>query len=974
MASKMTVGAFAPEAAFLPSLARLWLAEGGGHEGLIILPSRRAVQGLAAAFLQENGGKTLLLPRIVALGNVDEAGLLLTAGVALPPAMASMRRQALLARLILQKPKEDGAPQRLPAAWALASEFATLLDEADHAEMDLAATLPHLVPEDFAVHWQKTLAFLSIVTHAWPQILAADGVMNPAHRLAQLITAQAQVWAQTPPEGKVWMVAAEGTPAIAVMAKNVASLPQGRLIVPGFDPHLDDDSWAALPDSHAQSGTAHLLAAMGVRRAEVALLPAVPSAVPKGRSAMLSRALLPAASLGAWQHPQVLNIDGLSVLETGDEAQNALAIAMILRDALQIPGQSAALVTPDRALAVRVGAALKRFGITADDSAGEPLATTAPAVFLRLLARAARENYAPVPLLALLKHPLAAGDLQPQDFRNDARRLERRVLRGARPPEGLAALRYSLTAEHLAEQDFLTRLELMLAPLALPKTLPPVQALTALIQAAEALAKTPEQSGATRLWQGVAGAALSSVLSESLQALADMPDIAATDLPELLDVLIGGQVVRKPRAKDGHPRIAIWGIQEAALQSVDVMVLGGLVEGVWPAPEDPGPWLSRPMRRQAGLPNPELKIGQSAHGFFSLVSACKQVVLAVPKRRERAPTVPARWLTRLNAMLAGQKQELPAHEAGVWVRQIDLPAVRVRRPKPRPLPPASKRPKVYSISDIATLITDPYAIYARKVLNLVKLDGLDEESDASQFGEIVHDGLAKFFAENAVDAVDAKQRLCTALEVAMQKTRPRAALAQWWRARLERIAIWLLEAEHERIEANGAPTQRALECKGTWHLPDGFVINGRADRLERDQDGEIRIIDYKTGAPPSAKAVKAGTAPQLPLEAVMAEQGCFGKDFAVQVKALLYVQLSGRAAAGNEKPLFWKKPDALRGVITQAAAQVPALLQRFADPAVPFLTAPHPDRDNKYDDYAGISRRAEWGGEEDENGTDDDSD
>lgn len=314
------------------------------------------------------------------------------------------------------------------------------------------------------------------------------------------------------------------------------------------------------------------------------------------------------------------------------------------------------------------------------------------------------------------------------------------------------------------------------------------------------------------------------------------------------------------------------------------------------------------------------------------------------------------------------------HEAGLWVRQIDLPIARLRRPKPRPLPPAGKRPKVYSISDIATLITDPYAIYARKVLNLVKLDGLDEESDASQFGEIVHDGLARFFAESSVEAVDAKQRLCTALDVAMQKTRPRAALAQWWSARLERIATWLLEAERERIAANGAPLHRALECKGAWHLPDGFVINGRADRLECDPDGEVRVIDYKTGMPPSEAAVKAGTAPQLPLEAVMAEQGCFGEAFAAKVKALLYVRLSGRAVAGDEKPLFENKPDDLHEVLAQAATQVPALLKRFAAPSVPFLTAPHPKRDNKYDDYAGLSRRAEWGGDDDETGTDNDSD
>ena len=961
------IGAFAPEAAFLPALARLWLAEGGGHEGLIILPSRRAAQALAGAFLEANEGKALLLPRIVALGNIDEAGLLLSAGFSLPPAMAPARRQALLARLILQKPQESGAPQKLPAAWALAAEFATLLDEADHAGVDLAATLPSLVPEDFAAHWQKILEFLTIVTHAWPEILEAEGVMNPARRLAALIEAQARAWGENPPPGPLWMVAAEGTPAIARMAEMVAKLPQGRLILPGFDPHMNEAAWDGVEDAHAQGGIARLLADIGARRDEVEALPAPQSAVPHGRSALLSRALLPAAALADWQNPAELDLTGLSRLETGDEAQNALAIAMILREALQTPGQSAALVTPDRALAARVGAALKRFGIAADDSAGEPLAATPPAVFLRLLARAAREDYAPLPLLALLKHPLATGNMNPQAFRDMARRLEKHALRGPRPPPGLEGLRFRLKDEHQAERDFLTRLEAMLSPLALPVAVAPVAALTALIQAGESLAATPDEPGPARLWVGEAGNALSALLAESLTALEDMPDIAPSDLPDLLDALIAGQVVRRPRAKDGHPRIAIWGIQEAALQSVDVAVLGGLVEGVWPAPEEPGPWLSRPMRKQAGLPSTELKIGQAAHGFFALASACPRVVLAAPKRRERAPAVPARWLTRLAAMLAGQGLDLPAHEAGLWAGQLDLPVKRVQRPRPRPMPPAQNRPRVYSISDIATLMADPYAIYARKILKLLPLDPLDEESDASQFGDVVHAGLAKFFAGGDVMAPDAPLRLRNALEVAMREARPREALAQWWGARLERIADWLVEAERARVAESGMPVARALELKGEWKIPGDFLLKGRADRIERDADGGVRIIDYKTGGVPSEKKVKAGTAPQLPLEAVMAEIGAFGGDFTAEVKALIYVALSGRAAAGAETAIL-KKPEELREVIDRAAG-LPALLEKFADPATPFLASPHPGRENRFDDYAGISRRAEWGGE-DENVSD----
>lgn len=960
------IGAFAPEAAFLPALARLWQGEGGGHDGLIILPSRRAAQALGGAFLQANAEKALLLPRIIALGNIDEAGLLLSAGVSLPPAMEPLRRQALLARLIMQKPQESGAPQRLPAAWTLASAFTTLLDEADHAAVNLATALPKLAPEDFSEHWQKTLAFLSIVTDVWPKVLAAEGVMNPAKRLAMLIEAQAKAWAESPPPGKVWMIAAEGTPAIAQMARVISRLPEGRLILPGFDPNLDEESWRATAESHAQNGMARLLADIDARREDVTILSASTARVPTGRSVLLSRALLPASSLAAWQHRADLNLDGLTQLETGDEAQNALAIAMLLRDALEVPGKSVALVTPDRALAARVAAALKRFGIIADDSAGDPLTATPPAVFMRLLAQAAREDYAPFPLLALLKHPLTAGGMSPGAFRDRARHLELSALRGPRPPAGLAGLRLRLEEKSDSDLEFLAHLESLLAPLVLPEMVAPAAALTSLIQAAEMLAATADEAGAALLWSGEAGAALSSLLSGSLAALTDMPMMSPADLPDLLDALIGGQVIRKPRTKDGHPRIAIWGLQEAALQTVDLVVLGGLVEGVWPSPEEPGPWLSRPMRRQAGLPSPELKIGQAAHAFFSLACACPQVVLATPKRRERAPSVPARWLTRLTAMLAGQGLKLPEHEAAGWAAQLDLPTSRVRRQKPRPKPPAEKRPRVYSISDIATLMADPYAIYARKILRLAKLEPLDAESDASRFGDIVHTGLARFFTGSDISQPDALPRLIHALEQAMQETHPRAALAQWWQARLERIAVWILQAERERVAQNGAPAARALECKGELSIAEGFVLKGRADRLERDKDGLVRVVDYKTGSVPSEKKVKAGTAPQLPLEAVMAENGAFGEEFKAAVKELLYVTLSGRTKGGNEK-LILSKADELREVIDRAGESLPPLLKKYADPEVAFLASPHPARDNQYDDYAGISRRAEWEGEGDQN-------
>ncbi len=552
----MNVGAFSPEAALLPSLAKLWLGQGGtSSDGLIILPSRRAAQALAGAFLEQNEGRALLLPRIIALGAIDEAGLSLSGALDLPPAIAPMSRQAVLAKLILRLNGANGAPVKLHAAWALAADLGALLDDADYAEVNLGETLPGVVAAELASHWQTTLDFLKIITENWPHILAGMGRVNPAARQIALIDAQNKAWGQNPPAYRVWMVAAEGNPAICRLARTVAGLRQGLLLLPGYDFALPDTAWETLDDSHAQGGIARLLGAIGARRDEILHLAAPASRVPQGRSKLLSCALLPAASLGTWQQAGGFDTAGLLKLEAPDEAANATAIAMILREALEVPGRTAALITPDRGLALRVAAALKRFGITADDSAGEPLEQTPPAVFLRLLARAVVTDFSPLPLLALLKHPLTAAGLPPEMCRDHARRLEVFALRGPRPGPGFDDIKFRLNKEkHPEETVFLERLEDMVRPAILPVQLNPAEALRILLAAGEKLAATPEEPGAARLWSGEAGLALSEHLLEALAVLEDMPDIEGKDLADLLDAVIAGAVVRRPRTKDGHPR------------------------------------------------------------------------------------------------------------------------------------------------------------------------------------------------------------------------------------------------------------------------------------------------------------------------------------------------------------------------------------------------------------------------------------
>jgi ATP-dependent helicase/nuclease subunit B len=964
------LAAFPAAAAFLAALAHAWLAQPGDPaEGLIILPNRRAARALAAAFLPANHGKALLLPRIIAPGAIDEAGLALTGALSLPPAVPVLLRQSAIARLILAMNGANGAPRKLPGAWRLAADLAALLDEADEAEIDLAETLPNVVGAELAEHWQTTLKFLEIVTHVWPARLAELGMMNPAARQSALIDAQAEAWAARPPAARIWLVTAGANPALTRLAAVVAGLPNGAVILPGHDWNLNEAAWDQLDESHPAAGILHLLTALGASREEITLWPAPGNTAP-GRVNLLSQALLPAGALESWQSQSAFDLSGIHRLSAADEQQEATAIAMALRDALETPGATTALITPDRGLATRVAATLKRFGITADDSAGENLTDTPPAIFLRLLSRAAAAEFAPLPLLALLKHPLTAAGEKPEHCRAQARALDRRGLRGPRPSPGFAGIKFNLEKPGTeALKGFVVRLELRLRPIAgLPVAIGPADALQALITAAEAMAATADSPGAARLWSGEAGAALAALLAEALPVLDAQPAIAPADLPDLLDALLEGHVIRRPRSKDGHPRIAIWGVQEAMLQTVDTAILGGLVEGVWPSLPEPGPWLSRPMRKAAGLPSPERQIGAAAHEFFALGSGCKTVIFSAPTRRDRAPAVPARWLTRLDALLAATGQSLDPHPAAAWAAQLDTPALRIQRPKPAPRPASHLRPTTLSISDIATLIADPYAIYARHILRISQLDPLDEESDPSLFGNIVHKGLQNFFAVGRnFDAPDAAAELTLALQIAMRGERPRAALENWWAARLERIAGWIIDAERER-RINNPPVAMALEIEGILPVAGGFTLKGRADRIEKRADGSVFIMDYKTGAPPDEKKVESGAAPQLPLEAVMAQAGAFGAALQGPVTELGFWKLSGRNTNGEDRPLFAKDPARLRQVIDTAAEKLPALFQKFALETTPYLARPHPSRSTYDDPYHGVSRRGEWGGEGSDDG------
>jgi ATP-dependent helicase/nuclease subunit B len=959
----------------------------------ILLPTRRAARALSEAFLRASAGHALLLPRLVPVGDVDTEELAFLAGEGdgldgfdTPPPVPELQRQLALTRLVLAFGKaRGGGPVTAGQAAPLARELARFLDEVETAGSDFAG-LAQLVPAEHARHWQEVLAFLAIVTEHWPRYLAELGCLDPAERRNRVLAAQAQAWRRQPPRHPVIAAGLTGgVAAVAELVAVVAALPQGSVVLPGLDREADDASWQAIAadPAHPQHLLARLLARLEVAPAAVREWPyRPPQPSPargegevgrEARRRLVVEAMRPAAESHRWRSLAGVDasaLDGMMRLDCAGPQEEAAVIALLLRQALEESGKTAALITSDRGLARRVAAELGRWQIEIDDSAGVPLNKTPPGVFLRLLLDLADQDLAPVPLLAALKHPLAAGGRAPDEFRARLRQLEIAALRGPRPAPGFAGLAAAL-GDDPALQAFIGRLSAALAPLLAALAAPAVplgDLAAAHVAAAEALAASDGESGPERLWREPAGEAGAEFFAELLRAASSVEPLAGRDYPALFEALIAGPVVRPRFGR--HPRLAIWGLLEARLQQADLVILGGLNEGVWPPEVDSDPWLSRPMRTKFGLPPPERRIGAAAHDFVQALGA-RSVVLTRASRVEGAPTVPSRWLSRLDTVLraAGLDGKLAAKpEPLAWQALLDRPdAWRATLP-PEPRPPVAVRPRRLSVTQVETWMRDPYALYAREVLGLRALDPIDADPGAAERGRFIHDALDKFVrAFPGALPDDAERALLAHGIAAFGDALARPGVRAFWWPRFERIARWFLAEERVR-RRDLVQSHSEIAGRLAFAGPHGgFALVAKVDRLDRRRAGGLVLIDYKTGGVPLPKEVLQGFAPQLPLEAAIAEAGGFPGVAAAPVAELVYWRLSGGDPPGEAKAVA-QDAAAARPLIDDALHGLRRLIALFDDPATPYRSRPRPDKAPRYSDYEHLARVKEWSvsGEEEE--------
>lgn len=995
MAANPNVFFIPAEVSFVDALAQGILHRYGGDplslpRARILLPTRRGTRALQEAFLRASGGRSMILPAIQAIGDPDEEEVLL-GGVTsqaesqglLPPAIPPLRRLMLLSELVTQWQKTAAAQGYSdPAnAFYLALELGRLIDQVQTEGCNFD-DLEKLVPEDFAAHWQVTVRFLDIVTTHWPRILDDHGFMDAAERRNVLLGRLAELWRQAPPAGPVIAAGSTGSiPATAELLKTIAHLPNGSVVLPGLDVEMDEDSWAQLGPTHPQFGMAQLLGHMQIDYAEVKPWPHIPlpSASASARRRLINESMRPAQTTGVWQQRKIPAEDalkGLTRIDAPTLQAEAGAIALIMRQTLETPGKTAALVTADRRLARHVTAQMKRWDITLDDSAGQPLAKQPTGSFMRLVAHMLAEKAAPIPLLSVLKHSHCAAQMEPAALRRTVAALERSALRGARPAPGFDGLINVLSDGVLSDgalsdsgadkelTSFIKRLKgwsAEFSKLMSQANAPLGKLLKAHIALCEELAATKDiaqdKSGAERLWTGESGEATANFLTAFLEAAEGRSPIAGGAYASLFEAALGGEVVRS--RWNTHPRLFIWGPLEARLQHVDVMILGGLNEGVWPPDPGTDPWMSRPMKTKLGLSLPERRIGLSAHDFVQ--AACAgEVILTRAERVDGTPTLPARWLLRLESLSGGlEKVQTPYTK---WAAALDRPDAVKPCDAPAPTPPVSARPRRLSVTEVETWMRDPYALYARKILGLRALDPIDEDPSAREYGTFVHQALEGFvdrFGAGVPD--DGFDQLRTLGEDAFKAFLHRPTVRAFWWPRFLQIAQWFLAAQSARA---GTAQPAGVEITGEMNIPgkEGpFTLRAKADRIDALSGGGFEIIDYKTGVIPRVRRISAGYAPQLPLEAAILQAGGFETIPDGTVTELSYWALKGGATGSRIAPVsHMKGAPAMDELISDAAAGLERIVAAFDKAETPYRSHPNPVEAG-WGDYDHLARTDEWG-------------
>ena len=885
----------------------------------------------------------------------------------IPPAIPGLRRKlqltVLIARLLDQLP--DLAPRSAVAD--LADSLSGLLGEM-HVEGVSPKTVSGLDVSDFSAHWERTRAFLEIVTPFYFNTETPDAE-GRQRRLAEHL---ANLWRAAPLQSPIIVAGSTGSRGTtALFMEAVTRLPQGAVVLPGVDPFMPRAVWDRLDDAmtaedHPQFRFRRFADRVGLHPADIP--PWTHDAPPNpARNQVLSLALRPAPVTDQWlvegqalpDLPEAMQ--EISLIEAPSPRQEALALAFILRDAAET-GRTAALISPDRVLTRQVSAALARWGIVPDDSAGIPLNQSAPGRFLRQIARLFCQRVSSDLFLGLLKHPLTASAMARGEHLLLARNLELKLRReGPVFPEGADLVAWGAAQKDETALGWATSLAGVVDCLNAPGRLSLTEHVSRLRSTAERLARGPAFDGTGAIWEKAAG-------EEALRFITDLEaeaghggDMTSGEFRDLFDDLISAREVRESIL--AHPTISIWGTIEARVQGADLVLLAGLNDGVWPAQPPADPWLNRKMRQDAGLLLPERRIGLAAHDFQQAVAA-PEVILSRALRNAEAETVPSRWVNRLINLMSGLPDrggttalDQMRSRGRVWMdraaavdRPLASPPVSLQPAgRPAPRPPVAARPRALSLTRVETLIRDPYAIYADKILRLRPLNPMKPKPEARDRGTVIHEVLERFIKDRPENEPRdaARARLMKLTEEVLETLVPWPTARIVWAARMRRVADHFLS-----LDAGFEGVTLVVETQGELILGDiGFRLYGTPDRIDRLPDGSLHLIDYKTGSIPTKKTFKSYSK-QLHLAALLAEEGGFSALGPQPVSRITYIGLSGDGKSVGDD-ISPEKVDEIRSSFV-------AMMRRYMNRDQGYISRRAVQTEHMRGDFDHLARFGEW--------------
>ncbi len=888
---------------------------------IVYLPTRQACRTFRKVLFHEAGNKALLKPRVIPLNELEETEIALTSLKGcqfiadLPDAMPPARRVLILASLIQRV--RTGLQQDISFsdAISIAHYLGNLIDEFHREELPLTQ-LERLKPSGKAAdHWTTLLDFLKILSHHWPAILQENKVMDSTERHNSIVLFQAAEWETCPPSYPIIIAGSMGTiSSTDHLIKVVSMLPQGQVILPGLQQGLDD---LLLPEYHPQFSLYSLLKRLKISSHAVKNIPNEKDLF-MNRSSMFANSF-DETSLKEDQSISSVLIENFLYAQCVHAQEELDIICLYAREGLQ-QGKKIACIVPHSTLAKRLHIELTKWGVQVSSAFQQPFKETLWGSFFCLTAAYFAEEFSYLNLLNILKHPLS------QKFHKDAHFFERHILRNpsfSSPSHDLSVLLESaLLSSDFKEfiKWFFERHSTISSFICLHEYVKcHQQVLEKLLsfsgESLEIYLKNHPEHGEffANFWQNLTNFASSQkILMDNYEEFFK----AFTD------------TLKIKHSSGGDSDIEILTPREARFVIADRLILADMNEGAWPTQDAPDPFFSMAMRQSIGLPSLEKRHGQSAHDFLQLCSI-KEVLITRSLMVEGAATLPSPFLSLLLSYLKEKGQILPEPTTiKGWAKLLNTTYQKQPIPhRPLPCPPVEMRPQRLSVTEIETLIKDPYSIYAKHVLKLRPLKSLTAPTDALNFGLLVHQFMETWVKEKYY--LHLKSPLITDKIFSLGQHLfslyfAEAPYKAFWEAKFKRIVTWLMTLPTTYF---GDPILTEVWGQATL---GNFTLFAKADRIDSTPEGAV-LIDYKTGHTPLDSHLEKQEFVQLPLEAVILQQGNFS-GLSARVKALSFWSLGG-TEGGHIR--FYKGN--LEELIESTRQGMQQLLEAYQLPTTPYV-------------------------------------